>query len=161
MSPAAHRPALRTLSALLLCVAALIAPGCGSSPPTAEQSIERYSQKLRETVSSRVQDQGRRDQMLSVVEQMETLQLRFNKETSDFVAAYRKLNADYQAPRPLFDQLFSEYNAERISARRQDLDLHFQLSSLAAADEWDAIAKAEGKLYVAANEARSSQGQKK
>ncbi len=155
MYPPAHRRVLRALCALLLSAAALSAPGCGSSP-TAEQSIERYSQKLRDTVSSRVQDEGRRGQMLTVVEQMESLQLRFNKETADFVAAYRKLNADYEASRPQFDQLFSEYNAQRMSARQQDLALHFQLASLAAADEWDAIAKAEGKLYVAANEARSS-----
>jgi hypothetical protein len=44
--------------------------------------------------------------MLIVVDQIETVLSSLSKETVDFVQNYRKLNADYDAPRSTFDQLF-------------------------------------------------------
>ncbi len=91
--------------------------------------------------------------MLSIVDQVQALQLRFNQETANFIESYRKLNADYDSTRPAFDQLFSDYNAKRIKARDEALDLHFQLASLATAGEWESISKAEKKLFEEANAA--------
>ncbi|HEY2675813.1 MAG TPA: hypothetical protein VGI65_02515 [Steroidobacteraceae bacterium] len=142
------------LFGLLLCAVILIVPGCGGKPPTREQAIERYSQALREGVSSHVPDEQRRAQMLSIVDQLEAVHVRFNQETADFIASYDKLNADYDATRPAFDQLFSDYSAKRVKARGQALDLHFQLASLATAAEWDTIGRAETKLYEKVNAAR-------
>ena len=73
--------------------------------------------------------------------------------TVEFVEGYRKLNADYDSTRPAFDQLFADYNAKRIKARNEALDLHFQLASLATVGEWGAIGKAEAKLYEESNAA--------
>ena len=73
--------------------------------------------------------------MLLVVDQLEALQLRFSQETVSFIERYRRMNADYDSTRPAFDQLFSDYSAKRIKARSAALDLHFQLASLATADE--------------------------
>jgi hypothetical protein len=134
------------------CVAMVAIPGCGGKT-TRNQTIERYSDELRESVSSHVQDEARKGQMLLTVDQLEKLQLRFSQETVDFVAAYRKLNTEYDSPRSAFDQLFADYNAKRIRARTDALDLHFQLAALASEDGWDAIGKAEGKLYEKVNEA--------
>lgn len=145
------------LFTLLVCTVTLTVPGCGGTKPTTGQTIERYSQKLRNAVSTNVPDEGRKAQMLSIVDQVEALHVRFSQETADFVESYRKLNADYDSTRPVFDQLFSDYNAKRIKARSEALDLHFQLASLATADEWDAIAKAETKLYEEVNAARPAE----
>ena len=145
------------LLALLVCTVTLTVPGCGGTEPTRAQTIERYSQKLREAVSTNVPEGGRRAQLLLIVDQVEALHLRFSQETADFVESYRKLNADYDSTRPAFDQLFSDYNAKRIKARNEALDLHFQLASLAIAGEWYAIAKAEARLYEEANAARPSE----
>jgi hypothetical protein len=139
----------------------LTAPGCGGEQPTRRQTIQSYSQKLREAVSTNVADEGRKTQMLLVVDQIEALQTRFSKETADFVESYPKLNADYSATRPTFDQLFSDYNGQRTKARDQALDFHFQLASLATATEWDTIGKAEGKLYEEINAARPAEGSTK
>lgn len=156
-----HRTARRVgpgaVATLGVCIMVLVTPGCGGTKPTTAQKIERFSQKLRDVVTSRVTDEGRKAQMLVVVDRMEALHVRFSQETADFVDTYRKLNADYNATRPAFDQLFSEYNASRITARNQDLDLHFQLTALATASEWDAISKAEANLYEAANPARAAE----
>jgi len=131
--------------------------GCSRTKPTREQSIQRYSQKLREAVSTKVAEEGRRTQMLQLVDQVEALHLRFSQDTADFVERYRRLNADYDAPRAAFDQLFSDYNARRVKARSDVLALHFKLASLATADEWDAIGRAEVKLYEKANAARPAE----
>jgi hypothetical protein len=149
--------ALAALLALLSCTAALTVSGCGGKEPTREQTIERYSDELREAVSGSVADQQRKAQMLQIVDQLEAVHLRFGKEVGDFIASYRKLNADYQATRPAFEQLFADYGAKRLSARSAALELHFQLAALATADEWPRIGKAETRLYEKVNNARPAQ----
>jgi hypothetical protein len=145
------------LLTLLVCAVALTGPGCSSTKPTSDQTISRYAEKLREAVSTNVPEHGPRDQMLSIVDQVEALHLRFSRETANFIESYRKLNADYNSTRPAFDQLFSDYNEKRIKARNEALDLHFQLASLATAGEWEAIGRAEKKLYEEAGAALQTQ----
>ena len=142
------------LLALLVCALTITAPGCGRTKPTRGQAVERYSQELREAVSANVPDERRKTQMLLIVDQVEALNARFGHETADFIASYRKLNADYEATRPAFDRLFADYSAKRVQARSEAFDLHFRLASLATADEWDSIGKAEGKLYEEVNVSR-------
>jgi hypothetical protein len=131
--------------------------GCGGKEPSREEAIARYGQELRAAVSKHVTDERRRAGMLSIVDQLQAVNRRFDQETADFVESYRKLNADYEATRPAFDRLFSDYSAQRVKARTETLDLHFQLASLATADEWDGIAKAEAKLYEEVSLARPAQ----
>lgn len=149
-----------TLFALVVCAVALSISGCGGKKQTREQAIAQYGQELREAVSTKVPDEGRKAQMLLIVDQLEALHRRFNQETADFVESYRKLNADYDAARPAFEQLFSDYSAKRIRARNEALDLHFHLASLATADEWDAIADAETELYEEVSTARPAEEKK-
>jgi hypothetical protein len=149
-----------SLFTLLVCAAMLTVPGCGGKKQTREQAVAQYSQELREAVSTKVPDEGRKAQMLLVVDQLEALHRRFSEETTDFVERYRKLNADYDATRLAFEQLFSDYSAKRIKARTEALDLHFQLALLASADEWKAIAGAETKLYEEVSTARPGEEKK-
>jgi hypothetical protein len=138
----------------MVCAVAFAVPGCSRTKPTAAQAIERYSQKLRSAVSDNVSDEGRKSQMLAIVDQLEALNARFAQETADFVESYRTLNADYEATREVFEQLFSNYSAKRVQARDEALILHFQLAALATAHEWEAIGKAEIELYEQVHEAR-------
>ena len=92
--------------------------------------------------------------MLLIVDQLEALHRRFSQQTADFIESYRRLHADYNATRPAFNQLFSDYGTKRIAARNEALDLHFQLASLATAEEWHTIGDAEIKVYEEVNEAR-------
>jgi hypothetical protein len=157
MYRAARSIGFAALCTLSVCALALTIPGCGGTERTTEQTIGRYTQRLREAISTNVPEEARKAQMLGIADQLQALHLRFSQETTDFVGNYRKLHADYDATRPTFDQLFADYNAKRIKARSEALDLHFQLASLATADEWEAVGKAEAKLYEEANEARQSQ----
>lgn len=149
-----HGLALAALLTLFVCAVALVVPGCGGPKPSREQAIDRYTQELREAVSNNVPEGQRRAQMLLIVNQVETFNLRFSQQTADFVENYRKLNADYDATRPAFDQLFSDYRADRLKLRSEALDLHFQLAALATASEWKSIGKAETKLYEEVKETR-------
>jgi hypothetical protein len=139
---------------LLACALAVACAGCGGGKPTREESVQRYVAGLREAVTSKVEDPQRRSQMLQVVDRIEALHVRFNRETGDFIVAFRRLNADYDAGRPAFDQLFADYRAQRIEARGEALDLHSGLAALATDAEWKAIGKAEAKLYEKTVEAR-------
>ena len=140
------RAALLLPCAFVVTLAAAVA-GCGGSKPTKEQVITSYGQELREAVSTKVADEPRKARMLAILDQLDAVNRRFTQETRDFVESYRELNADYDATRPAFDRLFSDYSAKRLKARSEALDLHFQLASVATADEWDSIGKAETKLY--------------
>jgi hypothetical protein len=151
---------MKSVAIVMLCAITFTALGCRGTNPATEQVIQSSSQKLRQAVSSNVTEDGRRSQMLKVVDQIEAVQRSLNQGTMDFVQNYRKLNADYDAPRAAFDQLFSDYNGQRIKARSQALDLHFQLASLATANEWDPIAKAEVKSYAEVSEAYAGKGGK-
>ncbi len=95
--------------------------------------------------------------MLLIVDQVQALQVRFSDETRRFIQDYRKLNAHYAAPRAAFDQLFSGFNAQRIKARDEALDLHFQLAALATDGEWRKLGKAETKLYEELEDARPTE----
>jgi uncharacterized protein YozE (UPF0346 family) len=147
--------ALVTVSAIILAT-----PGCSGTKLAPEQVIQSSTEKLRQAVSSNVADEGRKAKMLMLVDQMAAIQSSFGKETADFVANYRKLNADYDATRAAFDQLFSGYNEQRIKARDQAIYLHFQLASLATGSEWGPLGKAELKMYQEVSEAYAGKGGK-
>ena len=149
MDPTASCPRSPRPVALLLAVGALslVFGGCGGTKLTRSEAIERYGQELREVVSARVIEEDRRNRLLRIVDQLEALHLHFSRETESFIRDYRALNAEYDAERPAFEQLFSDYNSRRIEARARALNLHFELASLATAEEWGAIVKAEARLY--------------
>src|SRR4029077_10530726 len=96
------------LATFVVCAVMLTAPGCHGTKETREQAIQTSSQKLREAISSNVVDAGRKTQMLAVVDQIEAAQKRLSKQTGDFIGSYRRLAADYNPPRPPFEQLFAE-----------------------------------------------------
>ena len=98
---------------------------------------------------------------MRLVDQIETVQTSFNADASAFVSKYQSVNADYDAPRATIEQLFSDFDADRIRARNQVLDLHFQLASLATDKEWGPIGKAEVRMYEGIGEARTAQEEMK
>ena len=150
------RAPLLLLCAFAVTLAATVA-GCGGSKPSREQVLTSYGQELREAISTKVADEPRKARMLAILDQLDAMNRRFTQETRDFIESYRELNADYDAPRPAFDRLFADYSAKRVKARSEALDLHFQLASVATADEWNAIGKAETKLYEELNAAPLSE----
>ena len=121
--------------------------GCKSPKPTPEAGAWKFTQALRESVSDTVRDQGRKDQLLALISQMDAVEKEFNGDVAAFVASFRRLNAGYDTPRAAFDDLFKTYDAQRIAARDRFVAVHFQMTALATPDEWGKIGKVEKKIY--------------
>jgi hypothetical protein len=138
-------------------VIAMAMSGCAGATPTPEQAIQDASKELRQAVSANVADPNRRDQMLALVDQIEATQRNFSTQAADFATQYSQMNADYDAPRARFEQLFSAFNGQRIQSRDRILELHFRLAALATEKEWKPIGKAETKLYEEVQLARAEQ----
>jgi hypothetical protein len=147
----------RAAAVVVLGAIALALCSCASTKPTPEQTIQEASQDLRQAVSGNVADPARRDQMLALVDQIAATQRSFSMQAAEFAAQYSRMNADYDAPRARFEQLFADFNAQRVQSRDRILDLHFQLAALATEQEWRPIGKAEAKLYKNTQQARAEQ----
>ena len=96
--------------------------------------------------------------MLALVDQIEATQRSFSTQAAEFATQYSKMNADYDAPRARFEQLFAAFNGQRIQSRDRIIDLHFRLAALATEQEWKRIGKAEAKMYGEVAEARAEAG---
>lgn len=135
------------MSVLLAALLVLALPGCKNNEAMSDSGGQTHLRQLREAVSGAVNEQDRRDRMLRIVGSMETVASTFDRDVSAFVESFRRLNTNYDTPRADFDALFMGYDAQRMRARDSFLDLHFQLTALATADEWKRIGKVEKKMY--------------
>lgn len=145
------------IAVMLLGGILLAAGGCAGATRTPDEAIQASGQELRQSVSKHVEDPGRREQMLSLVGEIESTQRSFSTQSAEFAQQYARLNADFNAPRAQFEQLFADFNAHRIQSRYRILDLHFQLTALATEQEWKRIGKVEAQLYEEAAIARAAQ----
>lgn len=102
---------------------------------------------MREAVSRSVEEKDRRERMLALVDQMEAVERGIHQDLAVFIEKYRGMNGDYEAPRAAFDDLFGEFGARIKNARDRFFDLHFQLTALSTAEEWDQIVKYEVEAY--------------
>jgi hypothetical protein len=143
------------VAVLILGSIALALGGCAGATLTPEETLQGASQELRQTVSKNVGDPGRRQQMLGLVDQIESTQRSFSAQAAEFAAQYSRMNADYGTARAQFEELFSDFNSRRIQSRDRILELHFQLAAMATAQEWIWIGKAEAKLYEETGKARA------
>ena len=132
---------------LLALALGLALPGCKSPPPPPEVAAQKLTVQLRDAVTENVADAGRKDQMLALVGQLDTVQVDYNANVAAFVASYKQLNTGYETPRAAFDDLFKGYDAQRIASRDRFLAVHFQLTALATAAEWKKLGKVEKKIY--------------
>lgn len=142
-------------AAVALGVTALGFAGCAGNRPSPEESLQEASQELRQAVTANIEDPRRRDEMLGLVGQIESVQRDFSAQAADFAARFEALNVDYDASRAQFEKLFADFNSERARSRDQLLDMHFQLTALATEGEWKRIGKAEARLYGEVEAARA------
>jgi len=143
------------VSAVMSFALGLVLSGCGGAKPSPDARSQEYLHEMREAVSRNVAEKDRRDRMLALVDQMAALARRFNGDVAGFVDRYRGLNGNYDAPRAAYDRLFGEFDAEVKKSRDRFLDLHFQLSALSTAAEWNRIVKYEVKAYEEITKART------
>lgn len=131
----------------MACAVGLVVPGCRGTKPPPEAKTQEIVHKMREAVSRSVEEKDRRDRMLALVDQMEAVERGIHLDVAVFIEKYRGMNGDYEAPRAAFDDLLGEFDARIKNARDRFFDLHFQMTALSTAEEWDRIVKYEVEAY--------------
>jgi hypothetical protein len=131
----------------MACAVGLVVSSCRGTKPSPEAKTQEIVHKMREAVSRSVEEKDRRDRMLVLVDQMEVVERSIHQDLAVFIGKYRGMNGDYEAPRAAFDDLFGDFDARIKKARDRFFDLHFQLTALSTAEEWDRIVKYEVEAY--------------
>lgn len=130
---------------------------CAKNKATPAEDISKYTRDMREAVSANINDADRREQVLQLIGQMESVMLDFNKDIHTFVDQYRVLDKDYSTPRQSFNSLIEEFSTQRRQAQNKIFDLHFKAIALMTKEEWDQIVKYEKKAIGAMIESREPQ----
>ena len=112
---------------------------------------------MREAVSVNINDDTRRDQVLQLIGQMESVMQDYNKDIHTFVDQYRVLDKDYSTSRQSFKNLIVEFSSQRKQAQEEIFDLHFKAVALMSKEEWDKVVKYEKKAIGAMIESREPQ----
>jgi hypothetical protein len=122
---------------------ALALAACSGAPPTPEAMLEKGAAEMRASIHKTVGDLARRNQLLDRTDALERALRGHAGDYKSFVEEFRRLNDAYDTPRGQIETLFARFEARRRAGRDGLLDLHLQMLSLASADEWPHIAKAE------------------
>ena len=131
--------------------------GCAKNKATPAEVITKYTRDMREAVSVNINDDTRRDQVLQLIGQMESVMQDYNKDIHTFVDQYRVLDKDYSTSRQSFKNLIVEFSPQRKQAQEEIFDLHFKAVALMSKEEWDKVVKYEKKAIGAMIESREPQ----
>jgi hypothetical protein len=131
--------------------------GCAKNKATPAEDISKYTKEMREAVSININDDTRRDQVLQLIGQMESVMQDYNKDIHTFVDRYRVLDKDYSTSRQSFKGLIEEFSTHRKQAQEKIFDLHFKAVALMTKEEWGQVVKYEKKAIGAMIESREPQ----
>ena len=131
--------------------------GCAKDKVAPEANISKYTKEMREAVSLNINDDGRRDQVLQLIDQMESVMQDYNKDIRLFVDRYRVFDKDYSTSRQSFKGLIEEFSTQRKQAQEKIFDLHFKAVALMTKEEWGQVVKYEKKAVGAMIESREPQ----
>lgn len=131
--------------------------GCAKNKATPAEDISKYTKEMREAVSININDDTRRDQVLQLIGQMESVMQDYNKDIHTFVDRYRVIDKDYSTSRQSFKGLIEEFSTQRKQAQEKIFDLHFKAVALMTKEEWSQVVKYEKKAIGAMIESREPQ----
>lgn len=122
---------------------------CGGTEPAREDQQTTAFADLRLAVSETVSDDGRRIDVLAIVDSLEKEVDELRTHLIRRRGQLRELNANYDTTREEMI-LFSSQMETRIQrGRRQALEQHQQLVAALTAGEWESLAKAETRAMKA------------
>lgn len=132
------------------CMALLLAgmAGCSSEPAkTGGEQLQASETDLRDTLRSAVQDDGRLQQMLALVEQ-NAAQIKTGIEELEKLRKEEvQLNANDSASRDAFRQLGDRIQHVREEYRSKVIKLRTALAQLATDEEWKKITSRDLALF--------------
>jgi hypothetical protein len=135
---------------LALFVVASAVSGCIRKSKSSVDSFE-YTSELRKGIVTEVHDEGRAEQMLLVVNEIEKNIFRLDAQTRDVGKEYARLNGDYNASREDFDALFARYQEDLEKLTNALWEARGRLKELATKEEWVNIADKEMSIFESWN----------
>lgn len=127
---------------------------CAKNKATPAEDISKYTKEMRDAVSINVTDKTRRDQVLRIIAQMETVMQDFNTDIEAFVDQYRVLDTDHGTSRQSYNSLIEDFSNQRKQAQEKLFDLHFAAVALMTKDEWDQVVEYEKNAIEAMIQSR-------
>jgi len=119
--------------------------GCGRKTLTETEMRQQMFSEMRQCLDS-IPEADRRAKVQTLMDSIEG-DLETMKETvAQFVAANKKLNADYDATRHDFNKLQARFNGSRQQLQQQILTAKFQIKELVTADEWAKLASIKNSM---------------
>ena len=127
----------------LLATTILVVAGCGfrstaTDPGAVEAHFEAAKQDERQLLTAVVEDPERANTLLMLLDMR-------NQTVANHAATVetymRALNADYDAERADFEQLFATYRTDRQTYQQQLVNLIQQMKASTTAKEWKRLAK--------------------
>ena len=101
----------------------------------------------RSVVRERVSDAGRREQLLALVSELETVARDQRVALDTFSEKLQRLNAGEDTTRPELQNSIAGFVAEQRARRGHAIDVHLKMASLTDDAEWNAIVDAEKKAF--------------
>ncbi len=140
-----HRWA-RAAGGALTAVCLILSVACSSSttPTPAE-----YLAGLRSAINNQVADGGRSEDMLTKVDEMETILEEFGEVVGRHQDLIAELYRNYDATRSEVLEALDRYQGERRELVDRMVAVHYEFKDLASDDEWPKLAKAERKALTA------------
>lgn len=148
-----HKPGFLWLISIVL-ASLCVLNACAKNKAAPAEDISKYTKEMREAVSINVTDKTRRDQVLRLIAQMETVMQDFNMDIETFVDQYRVLDTDHGTSRQSYNSLIEDFSNQRKLAQEKLFDLHFAAVALMTKDEWDQVVEYEKNAVAALIQSR-------
>lgn len=120
----------------------MITGGCTrhkqETPPDFDPG-QAWLQDMRQEVDSTIQDNEKKEQLMSIINQFEEELNGLDKAVKGYYQRLIAVDQDIQSSPDDFRQVFNAFHKQQLWHRNRFLDLRFQMKELVTADEWDKL----------------------
>ena len=136
----------KPLNYLLVTATLMITAGCGfrgttTDPAALEAQFESVRQNERQLITRIVEDPRRSDALFMLLDARDQIVSDHAETVVAYIDNMRTLNADYDAPRTDFEQLFASYRANRQTYQKDLVNIVQKMKANTTAKEWKRLAE--------------------
>ena len=136
----------KPLGYLLVTTILMTMAGCGfrgttTDPDTLEAHFESVRQNERQLISKIVEDPQRSNALFMLLDARDQIVSDHAETVVAYIDNMRTLNADYDAPRTDFEQLFASYRANRQTYQKDLVNIVQKMKANTTAKEWKRLAE--------------------
>ena len=127
------------LIVLAVFVASGIIYGCGGAGKKEDSKFEvghEWVEDMRERISEVIQDQGRKSEMLAIVDRVEKDLMELDRIVVTLYTDLGRLTDDYDSTPDDFQEVIAKFQADREVVRDRIFDNDFKMRDLSTPDEW-------------------------